>query len=160
MDRPCITPRSLRRLYRVLVPGLLLRVRDCTCSGAMDLGPVNAPPPLDHRQSGVGWSTCGPIGLGRYAQQDRVRVKPGETYRQPQATSNKLDSWSRMCYCRIIKEKVMKRIKHNDLTHYFLRDHRELPAGYLRSCRKFFKSLKPQAGTGHKRQAPGSKLDK
>jgi len=29
--------------------------------------------------------TCGPIGLGRYAQQDRVRVKPGETYRQPQA---------------------------------------------------------------------------
>ena len=27
---------------------------------------------------------CGPIGLGRYAQQDRVRVKPGETYRQPQ----------------------------------------------------------------------------
>ena len=31
--------------------------------------------------------TCGPIGLGRYAQQDRVRVKPGETYRQPQAAS-------------------------------------------------------------------------
>ena len=36
----------------------------------------------------------------------------------------------------------MKRIKHNDLTHYFLRDHRELPAGYLRSCEKFFKSIK------------------
>jgi len=36
----------------------------------------------------------------------------------------------------------MKRIKHNDLTHYFIRDHRELPAGYLRSCKKFFKSIK------------------
>ena len=32
---------------------------------------------------------CGPIGLGRYAQQDRVRVKAGETYRQPQAASFK-----------------------------------------------------------------------
>ena len=27
---------------------------DETCR--MDLGSVNAPPPLDHRQSGVGWS--------------------------------------------------------------------------------------------------------
>jgi len=36
----------------------------------------------------VGWSVV-PIGLGRYAQQDRVRVKAGETYRQPQATSSK-----------------------------------------------------------------------
>ena len=37
---------------------------------------------------------CGPIGLGRYAQQDRVRVKPGETYRQPQASSRKLQAAS------------------------------------------------------------------
>ena len=35
------------------------------------------------------WLVCGPIGLGRYAQQDRVRVKAGETYRQPQASSSK-----------------------------------------------------------------------
>jgi len=42
----------------------------------------------------------------------------------------------------------MKRIKHNDLTHYFLRDHRELPAGYLRSCERFFKSIKQQATSG------------
>ena len=35
----------------------------------------------------------------------------------------------------------MKRIKHNDLTHYFLRDHKELPASYLKSCEKFFKDL-------------------
>jgi len=77
----------------------------------------------------------------------QVRVKPGETYRQPQAASFKLDWQLNLCY-RIIKEKVMKRIRHNDLTHYFLRDHRELPASYLRSCEKFFKSIKQQASSG------------
>jgi hypothetical protein len=46
----------------------------------------------------------------------------------------------------------MKRIKHNDLTHYFLRPHHELPASYLKSCEKFFKSIKQQA-TSNKRQA-------
>ena len=35
----------------------------------------------------------------------------------------------------------MKRIKHNDLTHYFLRPHQELPQAYLASCEKFFKNL-------------------
>jgi hypothetical protein len=35
----------------------------------------------------------------------------------------------------------MKRIKHNDLTHYFLRPHQELPRAYLDSCEKFFKEL-------------------
>ena len=41
----------------------------------------------------------------------------------------------------------MKRIKHNDLTHYFLRDHKDLPRAYLDSCEKFFKelSIKQQA---------------
>ena len=48
--------------------------------------------------------------------------------------------------------RTMRRIRHNDLTHYFLRDHRELPAAYLANCRKFFKSLKPQASSG-KQQA-------
>jgi len=42
---------------------------------------------------------------------------------------------------------IMKRIKHNDLTHYFLRDHCTLPASYLASCKKFFKSIKPQASS-------------
>ena len=46
----------------------------------------------------------------------------------------------------------MKRIKHNDLTHYFMRPHEDLPAAYLRSCEKFFKSLKRQASST-KRQA-------
>ena len=35
----------------------------------------------------------------------------------------------------------MKRIKHNDLTHYFLRDHSTLPPAYVASCEKFFKGL-------------------
>ena len=35
----------------------------------------------------------------------------------------------------------MKRIKHNDLTHYFLRDHKDLPPAYLASCKKFFDSI-------------------
>jgi hypothetical protein len=36
----------------------------------------------------------------------------------------------------------VKRIKHNDLTHYFLRPHSELPRAYLDSCEKFFRELK------------------
>ena len=35
----------------------------------------------------------------------------------------------------------MKRIKHRDLTHYFLRPHQELPQAYLASCEKLFKEL-------------------
>ena len=70
------------------------------------------------------------------------------------------------------------KIRNNDLTHYFLRPHQELPQGYLRSCEKFFKSIKqrgltkreerlgwitrghePQAASG-KQQAASRKLDK
>jgi|TARA_R100001129_G_scaffold129301_1_gene91205 hypothetical protein len=53
----------------------------------------------------------------------------------------------------------MKRIKHNDLTHYFLRDHAELPQAYLASCEKFFKELstKRQASSA-KQQAPAGQL--
>jgi len=45
----------------------------------------------------------------------------------------------------------VKRIKHNDLTHYFLRPHQELPAAYLASCNKFFNGL---------RRASKKKVDK
>jgi len=31
----------------------------------------------------------------------------------------------------------MKRIKHNDLTHYFLRDREDLPKAYLKKVDKF-----------------------
>jgi len=50
----------------------------------------------------------------------------------------------------------MKRIKHNDLTHYFIREHSQLPAAYLASCEKFFKSIKQQA-TSFKPQAASNK---
>jgi hypothetical protein len=39
------------------------------------------------------------------------------------------------------KDKTMKRIRNNDLTHYFFRDHSELPESYLKHCREFFQSL-------------------
>ena len=46
------------------------------------------------------------------------------------------------------------KIKNNDLTHYFLRPHQELPQAYLASCEKFFKELSlKQEATSHKRQA-------
>ena len=49
----------------------------------------------------------------------------------------------------------MKRIKHNDLTHYFLRPHQELPQAYLASCEKFFKKLQAQSA---KQDLTSSKL--
>jgi len=39
----------------------------------------------------------------------------------------------------------MRKIKHNDLTHYFLRDHKELPASYIKSCKKFFQEIGEKA---------------
>ena len=51
------------------------------------------------------------------------------------------------------------RIKHNDLTHWFIRDHDQLPDAYLRSCRKFFKAGREDAemylrqASSNKRQA-------
>ena len=36
----------------------------------------------------------------------------------------------------------MKRIKHRDLTHYFITDHQDLPRAYVASCEKFFIDLK------------------
>ena len=67
----------------------------------------------------------------------------------------------------------MKRIKHRDLTHYFLEDHRRLPRAYVASCERFFRELKnlklarltaanvqeAKAASG-KPQASSNKLDK
>ena len=36
---------------------------------------------------------------------------------------------------------MKKRIKHNDLTHYFMTPHEQLPASYLASCEEFFDSI-------------------
>ena len=45
----------------------------------------------------------------------------------------------------------MKRIKHRDLTHYFMTDHKDLPKASVASCERFFKSLKLQAGRNQAR---------
>jgi hypothetical protein len=42
-------------------------------------------------------------------------------------------------------EKMTIRSKHNNLLNYFIHDPRDLSPAYVRSCEKFFKSLKPQA---------------
>ena len=65
---------------------------------------------------------------------------------------------------RVQHMQMKKRIKHNDLTHYFLRDHSTLPRAYVASCEKFFKSIKiePLAwlkAPSSKRQASSKKLD-
>ena len=43
------------------------------------------------------------------------------------------------------------KIKHNDLSWYFMRPREHLPAAYVRSCEKFFKEL------SSKRQASSTK---
>ena len=44
----------------------------------------------------------------------------------------------------------MRRINHNDLAPWFLEDHGQLPAAYLKSTKKFFDELQ---ATSNKRQA-------
>ena len=51
---------------------------------------------------------------------------------------------------------MKKRIKHNDLTAWFLQDHATLPASYIKSCQEFFKWLDESNKEGFK--APSSKL--
>ena len=41
---------------------------------------------------------------------------------------------------------MRKRIKHNDLTAWFLEDHATLPASYVKSCEKFFRELGEKRG--------------
>jgi hypothetical protein len=45
---------------------------------------------------------------------------------------------------------MKRRIKHNDLTAWFLQDHATLPVSYLKSCQEFFDEIS-------KLQAPSSK---
>jgi len=50
------------------------------------------------------------------------------------------------------------KIRNNDLTHYFLRPHNQLPQGYLNSCNKFFKELSSkQQAASYKQQAASCK---
>jgi len=48
-----------------------------------------------------------------------------------------------------------RKIKHNDLLPWFLEDHGQLPASYLKSTQKFFDELR---ATSSKRQAASVKL--
>ena len=41
----------------------------------------------------------------------------------------------------------MKRIRHNDLTHYFLRDREELPKTYLKKVDKFMWEIRNKSIT-------------
>ena len=50
---------------------------------------------------------------------------------------------------------MVKRIKHNDLLSWFLEDHGQLPASYLKSTQKFFDGLR---ATSNKLQAASVKL--
>ena len=50
---------------------------------------------------------------------------------------------------------MVKRIKHNDLLPWFLKDHGQLPASYLKSTQKFFDEL---GATSRKHQATSVKL--
>jgi hypothetical protein len=55
---------------------------------------------------------------------------------------------------------MRKRIKHNDLLPWFTDDHRDLPPAYLKSCQKFFDSLKhkpKQRAASVKQQATNRK---
>jgi hypothetical protein len=54
----------------------------------------------------------------------------------------------------------MKRIKHNDLTHYFLRPHSELPQAYLASCEEFFKWLADCKRAGFQAPSKQQAVDK
>jgi len=53
----------------------------------------------------------------------------------------------------------MKRIKHNNLLPWFTQDHGTLPASYLRSCEKFFKSIKQQASSTKPQASSLEELD-
>ena len=48
------------------------------------------------------------------------------------------------------------RSKHSNLLNYFIHDRRDLSPAYVKSCEKFFKSIKPQASSG-KPQATSKK---
>jgi hypothetical protein len=110
-----VTPRSLRRLRasQGLIPGLLLRVRDCTCSGAMDLGSVNAPPPLDHRQSGVGWSKKGYMNREKILIEHWRWLQVNGTKQQAASCKRQALDLTRSNY-RIIREYESKRSKKNN----------------------------------------------
>jgi hypothetical protein len=63
---------------------------------------------------------------------------------------NKAINWDKLKDPKVLEElkklfddeMKKRRIKHNNLAPWFLEDHGALPAGYLKSCKKFFDGLK------------------
>ena len=51
---------------------------------------------------------------------------------------------------------MKRRIKHNDLTAWFLEDHATLPAAYVKSCEKFFRELAEERGKLQATSEPGA----
>ena len=49
-----------------------------------------------------------------------------------------------------------RRIKYNNLLPWFMEDHGQLPAGYVRACEKFFKAGREDAEM-YERQASSTK---
>jgi hypothetical protein len=47
---------------------------------------------------------------------------------------------------------MKRRIKHNDLTAWFLQDHRTLPASYVKSCQEFFDEISKRQATSSKQR--------
>ena len=47
--------------------------------------------------------------------------------------------------------------KHSNLLNYFIHDRRDLSPAYVKSCEKFFKSLKPQAASRKLQAASATK---
>jgi hypothetical protein len=52
---------------------------------------------------------------------------------------------------------MKRRIKHNDLTAWFLQDHAQLPASYVKSCQEFFDEISKRQATSSKPQATSIK---
>ena len=40
---------------------------------------------------------------------------------------------------------IKRKLNHHNLEYYFMEDHKDLPAEYLASCEKFFKSIADDA---------------
>jgi hypothetical protein len=70
-----------------------------------------------------------------------------------QQASDPAGKKSEMAHQLAIMAKALKR----DLTHYFLREHDQLPASYLKSCQKFFDGLKHSSAKVDKQPEPGYK---
>ena len=47
---------------------------------------------------------------------------------------------------------MRKKIDNNNLMPWFMDDHRELPASYLKSCEKFFKQIRKENHERNKKE--------